>query len=309
MWANSLFLLLCMLLLDRYYSLYFRMRIHRVFNSHWMNKKVSNFFHKRIQKHLRKELDSRNPQLYKGAIAQNTVVSVTSFGSRVITSALSIHSILRQRVVAEKTILWLDQKTWNRKNLPTSLRYLCLHGLEIRFVLDLGPYTKFYYAFESFPGFRVITVDDDIVYPRDHLENLLKKANQFPAKILCSSARMIPSKNTRGYSYINWPLVWENRDVEDANLLALGVMGIVYPPEFVETIDLIETLNAIEVYPTTDDLWLKKLSLKHDFPIVKVSNWGRPFVSSIVSSEEGLMYKNLYGGINDKNWKKLQSTS
>ena len=267
---------------------------------------MSNFFHKKIQKELVKELESKNTLLYRGKVALNTVVSLTSFDSRVATCGLSIHSILRQRVIAEKTILWLDQTVWNSKNLPQSLNYLSLHGLEIRFVFDLGPYTKFYYAFESFPGFRIITVDDDIIYPVNHVETLLFKASLYPRKIICSSARMIPSRLEGDNGYMNWPLVWGDEDKEDVNLLALGVMGIVYPPEFVETVDLQGTLDAIGSFPTTDDLWLKKLSMEHKTPIIRIANWSRPFISSIISSHEGLMYKNLHGGINDRNWKKLR---
>lgn len=268
---------------------------------------MSNFFHKEIQRNLCRELRSKNHLFYQGKVAIKTVVSLTSFGSRVSTCALTIHSILRQRVVAEKTILWLDKDTWNSSNLPNCLHYLCLHGLEIRFVLDLGPYTKFYYAFEGYPDHRIITVDDDIVYPVDHLENLLHKASLHPGKIICSSARMIPPEKAGDYGYINWPLVWGDKDTEDSNLLALGVMGVVYPPEFIESIDLSGTRAAIESFPTTDDLWLKRLSMEHKIPIIRISNWSRPFISSIIPSPEGLMYRNLYGGINDENWKELRN--
>ena len=46
------------------------------------------------------------------------------------------------------------------------------NGLEIRFVKDIGSYTKAIYAFKEFSESIIVTADDDIFYPKDWLKKL-----------------------------------------------------------------------------------------------------------------------------------------
>jgi hypothetical protein len=75
-------------------------------------------------------------------------------------------------------------KEYNRVkgNCGKTLRVLD-NGLEIIPVgKDVGPYCKLFYALNGFndPETIIITIDDDVNYPKNWLENLLKASEKYP---------------------------------------------------------------------------------------------------------------------------------
>ena len=94
------------------------------------------------------------------------IVSVTSHPARIREVVLAIRTVYRQTRQPDKVILWLgEEKFPNRyEDLPEELlRLVSEKGLEIRWCEDIGPHTKYFYAFQEYPDALVITIDDDIL--------------------------------------------------------------------------------------------------------------------------------------------------
>lgn len=232
------------------------------------------------------------------------VISLTSHGTRVPHVYKSIYCILREDTQPEKVILWLNEADYNDSNLPRKLRKLKNWGIEIRFVKDLGPHTKYYYSFKKLQDYRVLTIDDDKLYPPKFFQRFVENHEHYPDSILCAGARLIPENNGK-ISYWNWELSWFANNLKDANLLPLGVMGVLYPPSFIQRLDenLLD-LGYREFY-STDDLFLKLLSLSYATPIYLVGSWNRGFLNISESKfHHHLMEINLVN--NDLNWKKVK---
>ncbi len=54
--------------------------------------------------------------------------------------------------------------------LPESVQRLTTRGLEICYCEDLKSHKKYFEAMKQFPQEIIVTADDDILYPENHLE-------------------------------------------------------------------------------------------------------------------------------------------
>ena len=75
------------------------------------------------------------------------VVSLTSYEERLEDLTISIYSLLNQSIKPDRIILWLSDKL-SLNDLPYDITRFIKNGLEIRFVKDIGSYTKAIYAFK-----------------------------------------------------------------------------------------------------------------------------------------------------------------
>lgn len=84
---------------------------------------------------------------------------------------------------AEKIIVWLSEQEFPGRlnDLPEELRRLMAKGIEFRFVSEnFRSHKKYHYVFREYPDSKVITVDDDLIYPRNTVERLLSLSYQYP---------------------------------------------------------------------------------------------------------------------------------
>mgnify|MGYP000110984866 CR=1 FL=1 len=97
------------------------------------------------------------------------IVSMTSYPARINTVHLAIRSLLAQKVLPDKIVLWLCKSDFpNREtDLPQTLRDVLWHDVEIRWVdEDLKPHKKYFWALQEFPDDYVITTDDGFAVPQ-----------------------------------------------------------------------------------------------------------------------------------------------
>ena len=75
------------------------------------------------------------------------IVSLTSYEERFEDLVISIYSLLNQSIKPDRIILWLSDNLC-LNDLPYDITRFIKNGLEIRFVKDIGSYTKAIYAFK-----------------------------------------------------------------------------------------------------------------------------------------------------------------
>lgn len=229
------------------------------------------------------------------------IVSLTSFSHRVNDVYLTIESIFQQTQKASKVYLWLAERDFpnKEKDLPKSLINQMSRGLEVKFCEeDLGPYTKFFYTLKENPKSLIITVDDDILYPFDMIDQLYSAYKKEPNVIHCQRAHQMKLDEQGGLiPYKKW--VKDYKGTTTAfDVFPTGVGGVLYFPGcFAE--EILDKDAFLKLAPNSDDVWLKAMSLKKGVLCKAVQDsrpWGERYLIIEGSQLFALKRKNKTAG-------------
>ena len=303
------------ILVDRIYGQYSRLeqKLDGYKASGFMAKHVLSLPCRMMISRLRKKVVS----LYRDAMPlreldpkNDVVVSLTSFPPRMENLHMTIKSLFRQTVMPCKIVLWLSADEFPRRKdeLPETLLKLTCNGLDIRFVSgNIRSHKKYFYAFKEFTDSRIVTVDDDVVYPADMLERLVQLSDRFRNSVCANIFRQISMENNGFAPYKRWTKVVSGEYVSSCRNTAIGCGGVLYPPHcFSERIFDMEAIS--EDCQNADDLWLKANELMCG---IDVAGGGRYFARPIElpgCKGSGLQRSNNgHVNMNDIQWNKLCS--
>ena len=222
------------------------------------------------------------------------IVSFTSYGKRISKSWMTVKTILRQKGLKPfKIILWIAD--CDKKFVTNKLKNLERYGLEIRYCDDYKSYKKIIGTALEYADYRIITVDDDILYPPKHLKKLVDLSNNHPGCVCCYLAHRITFDHNKVAKYLDW----NNGSIGEVGpshlLVPIGCDGILYPKEYFRDSNL--NYKAIqEIAPSADDLWFKFIGLKKQIPAIKVSE-DYVFVPNI----PGTLYNGMFAENSKKN--------
>lgn len=227
----------------------------------------------------------------------DVVVSLTSHGSRLRHVYMTIESVARGNTSAP-IVLWLDRADFESE-WPRSLRRLVDRGLTVRCSDGAyGPHTKYWGTFRDVAGTstRVVTVDDDMIYPEWFLERLLFIGQLRSDIVTAYRAHRIELRDGALLPYKKWTPV----DTSAASYLhfATGVSGVLYPADFVRFV-VGEGERFMEVSPRADDVWLHLCALRSGFQVRQVFTHPRSFAVNPPAQREALVHGNTLGGGND----------
>lgn len=233
---------------------------------------------------------------------EKIIVSLTSYGKRLETVFITIKSIMYQTMKPDAIILYLDESTGN--NLIAHEKELIRAGLTIkRNVENLKPHTKYYYAMQEFEEALIVTVDDDIIYDDELIEDLYLHHIKFPEAVICRRGHRMIKQDFRIAPYKKWEgCVKTNYPTDE--LFPTGVGGVLYPcgeyrKSFLNREIVVK--NAL----TADDIWLKAIQLLNG---VKAYAIGEVPLKTIHNTqEEALQLFNVDQGENDVILNNLQN--
>lgn len=233
--------------------------------------------------------------------AESVIVSMTTFPARINYVHLAIKSLLNQTIKPGKIILWLAEDQFQGVDIPEILLELCKYGLEIKYCAeDILAHKKYYYAMQEFPSHIIITYDDDIIYPEDSVEKLLKMHRQHPQAIICNRGREIAIENGTVAEYRYWKVSGRvPAGVPTYRVMASTGAGTLYPPHCMpeETFDL-EKIKTLAL--TADDLWMKVMSIKGRIPVIKSQARCKALCLSKENQTEKLAIQNVLFNLNDR---------
>lgn len=233
------------------------------------------------------------------------VVSLTSYRERFDNLAITLYSLLNQNLKPDRIILWLDEEFEDLVNLPYEITQFVKNGLEIRFVKDIGPYTKAIYTFKEFTTAVIVTADDDIYYPEDWLKRLYLSYVSNPKDIHVHRAHRVILSEGILLPYDKW----EKQVIEESsrydNFLT-GVGGVLYPPKCFSNEVLREDV-FLKQAPFADDIWFWVMALVHNRKIRVVQNHYKTLivVNLIRQLFGNTLYRNNRNGKNDEQLKNL----
>ena len=229
---------------------------------------------------------------------EGPVVSLTSYGKRVRTVYLAIESISQGRRLPSRLILWIDDPVLF-ENLPFSLRRLMKRGLEVKLCKNYGPHKKYYSYLEMEKEFAapMVTADDDILYPRRWLQELIAASNRTPNAVVCHRAHVVGLRREEIAPYTTWEPC---RSVSPAvRNFATGVSGVLYPPTFLQRLRL-AARGFESCCPNADDIWLHVQAVRAGVPVCQVTKRPRHFLMIPGTQSVALASENWWNGCNDR---------
>lgn len=201
---------------------------------------------------------------------KDVIVSLTSFGRRVYDVYLAIESIMQGSVKPNKFILWLSKDEFEREVLPVTLQNQRKRGLEIRFCEDFFSYKKIIPTLREYPNANVITIDDDLIYNYDFVENLVACHLKNPGCICAGRIHRI-TMNEDGTirKYMDWD--WEQGNGTEASALNFftGCGGVLYPQAKSLHENVFDTSTFLGICKSADDVWLNAMARLQGTLVVK----------------------------------------
>ena len=196
------------------------------------------------------------------------IVSLTTIESRLSIVHLAVRSILTQKSIPSKVVLWLNVSL--EEKIPHSLRELETSGrFECRFTVEDCPHVKLIPSLLEFPDATVVTCDDDAMYRSGWLERIYATSLKYPGAVVSNRLRTIVyDKNKELLPYRKWIYTpsqkWQFQ-------LPIGAEGVLYPSGCFAK-EVTDFHLALKLAPKADDLWFKALSLVNETPCVLTEN-------------------------------------
>ena len=184
------------------------------------------------------------------------IVSLTSYGRRVQQGIVcySIYSILRQTLQPKRVILWLSETEWNDTNLPRKVAALRTKGVEIRYCEDMKSYKKLLPTLTLCPDEPILTIDDDVIYPKALVAQFWQEHGTHPTAIIAT--HVYDADRTKPYAQ------WSDAQAGSQALtyFAVGAGSIFYPAHCLP-MTMMNYALAAKYAPLADDVWFWAASI------------------------------------------------
>ncbi|TCF96627.1 hypothetical protein BZM26_36480 [Paraburkholderia strydomiana] len=247
------------------------------------------------------ELVNRNRfDVMRELFAHDILVSLTSYPARISTVSETIKSIVAQSFKPEKILLWLaeDQFPNKEEDLPVQLLELKSEGLSIEWCDDLRSYKKLIPALQQYPGKTIVTADDDILYERNWLAQLVITHLQERSAIVCHRAHRVSLDEGGNFSpYVDWAK-WIKGGEPSFDHVFTGCGGVLYPAGSLHE-SATDRDTFISICPSGDDLWFWGMAVLkgNKVRVVKDSSFKLTHVPG--TQETALWMSNVRKGVND----------
>lgn len=228
------------------------------------------------------------------------IVSLTSYGRRVLDVCFAVESIMQQSWRPNRIVLWLDPD--DVRNLPEALVRQQARGLEIR---ERNPflrsYNKLLPMLAEAPDAAIITIDDDAAYDFDLVERLIKAHRTNPRAIFSPMSHEMKKNGDDFLPYNDWDTTSVQPGNETPFTFFMGGSGTLYPPHSLDP-RVSDAAAAMRCAPTADDVWFNFAARAAHTPIRKIATRNRDgmdFVANRDYLDNGLAIVNIDQRAND----------
>lgn len=241
------------------------------------------------------------PSPHQPNLAEDVVVSLTTYPARVATVHRTLISLLMQKHIA-RIILYLatDDFPQGTQNLPKRLIDLVESFPDLvllRWVNhNTRSYKKLLPTLSEYGECTIVTADDDVLYDATWLSLLIRASKDNPGVVIGTRGNeMLSDASGHIRPYSSWPEAAANTPSFSTFLTGRG--GILYPPGSLAP-PVADVRLALQLAPTADDVWFKAATIRAGFPAMRVPI-RRDYPSSGASQEDGLFKVNVDNRAND----------
>ncbi|MBR3874038.1 MAG: glycosyltransferase [Clostridia bacterium] len=217
-------------------------------------------------------IQANNYEMMNANIRRRLIVSLTTYPARIADVRYVLDTIYAQTRKADEVVLWLAEEQFPGKEeeLPRNLTGLIQNKkLTIRWCDDLKPHKKYFYALQEYRNDLIVTLDDDLLYHPNLLENLYISYLIHPEAV--SAARvhlMTMDEEKKVLPYDCWVKEFDGCIGEPSmHLLCTGGAGALYPAHLFD-LELFDKQSIIDNCLFADDIWLKIMELIAGIPVV-----------------------------------------
>ena len=199
------------------------------------------------------------------------LVSLTSYKERMEILPKVFDCILGQTKKPDKIVLTIFKD--DEKYLPDKVKnYFKVKKVELLIADEnIKPHLKYFYVMKKYRDYAIITIDDDMIYPKDLVETLY---NSYKKNQNVISARRVhrikKDKSGNILPYDKWEYECKTVKTPSKELFATGVGGVLYPPDILKVND--SYLEDIHKIITADDVYLKYIENKLNISVLWVPN-------------------------------------
>ena len=212
----------------------------------------------------------------------DVIISLTSYGTRLKLVPKTIFSILCGTIKPYKIVLTLYKE--DLKFIPKELQLFIDHNIIELLIADenLKSHLKYFYCLQKYSNYKIITIDDDIIYPKTLIEKLL--LNDDNESIIAYRGHTI--KNDLKYNYDRPTLKNSHKNI------GLGAFGILYQPH---CFDLCQPkIEEIKNIIHNDDVYLKVLEIRNKKSVL-ILNTDKNLYKLIDTGKDNLHTENWKG--------------
>ena len=174
---------------------------------------------------------------------------------------------------------------------------------EIRFTNSSESHRKLVCTLNLFSEKAIVTCDDDVIYPFDWLERLLKDSIKFPHCVIAHECRYIwYDKNLNVTPYKKWRHVKAGQ-INKANI-AIGWGGVLYPKGALPK-EVINQELYITLAPKADDLWIKAITAINGICVMKSTQSSPQPIPIPFTQRKSLKKQNITRDYNTQQWNNL----
>ena len=121
--------------------------------------------------------------------------------------------------------------------------------------LDLGPCTKLVPMLDLEKDLPIVTIDDDVVFSSNRIEQLLTEHANYPAAIVAGRTHLITRDSSNQINpYLQWELEQNHIDGPSKEIFPTGVGMVLYPQNSMHVdVKDIELIQSYSLH--NDDLW------------------------------------------------------
>lgn len=213
------------------------------------------------------------------------VIGLTTVRARLAGVVEVLRSLLAQTTVPDEIRLHLSREPFAfdagvlEQDLPPEIRRWREEGrVRVVWTPNLGPYRKIVPMLAEFRdrAARLVSADDDIVYPPDWLEKLVAAAERHPDAVIAHRAREARMRDGRLARYQSWPIAGRLSPELSSIFLPTGNGGVLYRPRFFDG-RVLDAAAFQRLCPLSDDVWLRAATLAGRVPVARASRAAKRF--------------------------------
>lgn len=194
----------------------------------------------------------------------NIIVSLTVLPSRVNSAIKCINSLLNQSTKPDKIYIWHPQNCRRDKTVISKLPDFYYHPLiENLKTEDIGPLTKLLPTVKkewNNKECKIITADDDVIYPNNWITNLVKASEKSPNCVFCYRGRNFKNEVLK---YSNTYLILGQKVSKNIQIdIITGTWGALYKPKFFT--EEFFNIDLKSKFFFVDDIWISGNLKKHN---------------------------------------------
>ncbi|WED24153.1 glycosyltransferase [Vibrio sp. JC009] len=237
---------------------------------------------------------------------------MTTISSRIDKLDKVIESLICQEIDSEFEVhLHISEESYlldeGIKQIPQRLKSLEAdnRNFKIKYVENIGPYRKIIPILKDINKGKlfcdyVVTVDDDTIYPKNWLNELVAKIISLECVVAYRGRRLDINDNGEIKPYRSWKHSSDELLSPDIRTVGTGKDGIIYRPDYFHP-NVLNMDEALEACGHADDLWLKVHTAIMGVETVLINQKLRDQFEDIGEEDEQTLYKvfNKNGG-NDR---------